>query len=60
LPTERLVFVDESGANTKLTRLYGRCPVGRRLVCSVPQGHYQTTTLIAAVRLLGPCVPLAV
>ena len=57
VPTERLVFVDESGANTKLTRLYGRCAVGRRLVCPVPQGHYQTTTLIAAVRLLGPCAP---
>jgi transposase len=57
VPTERLVFVDESGASTKRTRLYGRCPVGRRLVCPVPQGHYPTTTLIAAVRLEGPCAP---
>ena len=57
VPTERLVFVDESGANTRMTRLYGRCPVGRRLVCPVPQGHYQTSTLIAAVRLRGPCAP---
>ena len=57
VPTERLVFVDESGANTKMTRLYGRCLVGQRLVCPVPQGHYQMTTLIAAVRLRGPCAP---
>jgi len=57
VPTERLVFVDESGASTKMTRLDGRCPVGQRLVCPVPQGHYQTTTLIAAVRLRGPCAP---
>jgi transposase len=53
----RLVFVDESGANTKMTRLYGRCPVGQRLVDRQPQGHYQTSTLIAAVRLRGACAP---
>jgi len=53
----RLVFVDESGANTKMTRLYGRCPVGQRLVARQPRGHYQTSMLIAGVRLRGPCVP---
>ena len=53
----RLVFVEESGANTKMTRLYGRCPVGKRLTASVPHGHYQTSTLIAAVRLSGACAP---
>jgi transposase len=52
-----LVFVDESGANTQMTRRHGRSPVGQRLVCSVPQGHYQTTTMIAAVRLKGPQAP---
>jgi len=51
------MFVDESGANTKLTRLYGRCAVGQRLVASQPQGHYQTSTLVAAVGLRGPCAP---
>ena len=56
-PAARLVFVDESGANTKLTRLGGRAPVGERLVAQVPQGHYQTSTLIAAVRLNGACAP---
>jgi transposase len=53
----RLVFVDESGASTKMTRLYGRSRRGQRLVAYHPQGHYQTTTLIAAVRLDGPCAP---
>ena len=53
----RLVFVDESGANTQMTRRYGRSPIGERLVCPVPQGHYQTTTLIASVRLDGPLAP---
>lgn len=56
-PAARLVFVAESGANTKLTRLGGRAPVGERLVTHVPHGHYQTSTLVAAVRLSGPCAP---
>lgn len=53
----RLVFVDESGANTKMIRLYGRSLLGQRLVDRHPQGHYQTSTLIAAVRLGGSCAP---
>ena len=57
MPAARLVFVDESGASTQMTRRYGRSPLGRRLVCPVPHGHYQTTTLIAAVRLQGPQAP---
>ena len=56
-PAARLVFVDESGANTKMTRLGGRAPVGERLVAHIPHGHYQTSTLIAAVRLAGARAP---
>ena len=51
VPTERLVFLDESGASTQMTRRHGRSPVGQRRVCPLPQGHYQATTLIAGVRL---------
>jgi transposase len=57
VPAARLVFVDESGASTQMTRRYGRSPVGQRLVCPVPQGHYQSSTMIAAVRLEGPQAP---
>ena len=53
----RLVFVDESGANTQMTRWYGRSRGGQRLVAPIPHGHYQTSTLIAAIRLNGPCAP---
>ena len=56
-PAARLVFVDESGANTQMTRRYGRCAVGQRLVCRIPHGHYQSNTLVAAVRLTGACAP---
>jgi transposase len=51
------VFVDESGANTKMTRRGRRAPVGERRVTHIPHGHYQTSTLIAAVRLAGACAP---
>jgi transposase len=56
---ERLVFIDESGASTKMTRLYGRCARGKRLVCAVPHGHWKTTTFVGALRqdgMTAPCV----
>lgn len=53
----RLVFVDESGANTKMTRFGGRAPVGQRLRAYVPHSHYKTTTLVCAIRLSGPSAP---
>jgi transposase len=53
----RLVFVDESGANTRMTRWRGRAPAGQRLVARIPHGHYQTSTLIAGIRLGGACAP---
>jgi transposase len=56
-PTAPLVFVDESGANTKMTRLRGRALGGQRLLAHIPHGHYQTSTLIAGIRLEGPCAP---
>ena len=56
-PVSRLVFVDESGAHTKMTRWRGRALGGRRLVAHIPQGHSQTSTLISGMRLQGPCAP---
>lgn len=57
MAAEHLVFVDESRANTEMPRRCECSPIGQRLACSIPHGHYQTTTLIAAVRLKGPQVP---
>ena len=56
-PPAHLVFVDESGANTKMTRLGGQAPVGQRLTAHIPHGHYQTTTMVCAIRLTGPAAP---
>jgi transposase len=46
---EHLVFVDEMGATTAMTRRYGRAPAGTRVYDSAP-GSWQNVTLIAAVR----------
>jgi transposase len=53
----QLVFVDESGANTRMTRWRGRAPAGQRLVARIPHGHYQTSTLIAGGGQRGACAP---
>src|SRR5512135_3075783 len=55
---EHLVFIDETGANTAMTRTYGRAPRGQRVQGSVP-GHWKSVTLISGVRLSGVVAPLA-
>lgn len=53
LDSEKLVFIDETGASTNLARKGGRCRRGRRLRVGVPHGHYKTVTLVAGIRLRG-------
>ena len=36
-----------------MTRLCGRAPRGQRVHASAPAGHWQTTTMLAAIRLDG-------
>ena len=55
---KHLVFVDETGAHTAMTRFYGRAPRGVRVVGSVP-GHWESVTLVTAVRLAGVSSPIA-
>ena len=53
LDARRLVFIDETAVTTKMVRHYGRCPRGKRLVGSVPHGHWKTLTYVAALRIDG-------
>ncbi|PVE20225.1 IS630 family transposase [Microvirga sp. KLBC 81] len=46
----RLVFLDETYVNTKMTRLRGRSRRGQRLRASAPSGHWKTHTFIAGLR----------
>jgi hypothetical protein len=55
---DKLVFIDETGASTKMTRLYGRAPRGRRLFAKAPFGHWKTTTFVAALRRDGLGAPM--
>jgi transposase len=57
LDSTRLVFIDETAANTKMVRLSGRCPRGERLVGRVPHGHWKTITFVAALRHNGITAP---
>ena len=57
LDPARLVFVDETGANTQMTRLYGRGPRGQRVIGKVPRGHWKTTTFVAGLRQSGLAAP---
>jgi transposase len=51
LDVTRLVFPDETGATTNLTRTHGRAATGQRCVASVPYTHRHTTTFIEALRV---------
>jgi transposase len=53
----RLVFVDETGADTSMTRTHGRAPVGERVHGAVP-GHWDSVTLICGLRLSGVTAPV--
>lgn len=60
VPADKLVFVDESGARTNMTRLYGWGPVGERVVDLTPHGHWKTCTMLAAVRTSGPLAAVTI
>jgi transposase len=47
----RLVFIDETSVNTKMTRLRGRARQGKRLKATAPFGRWDTQTFIAGLRL---------
>ena len=52
-----IVFIDETGINTKIARLRGRCRRGQRMVASIPHGHWKTMTFIAGLRCDGLTAP---
>ena len=54
-----MVFLDETGTTTKMTRLRGRSPKGQRLLSKAPFGHWKTQTFVAGLRcdaLIAPFV----
>ena len=51
------MFLDECGVATDLLRRYGRSPRGTRLHDHTPCSHWQTHTVVAALRLEGLGAP---
>jgi transposase len=58
LDPEHLVFIDETGASTKMARMRGRAKRGQRCRAPVPHGHWKTTTFTGALRLGGMTAPM--
>jgi transposase len=52
-----LVFLDESGVNTSMTRLYGRAQKHDRVIEAVPDTRFHRTTILSSVRLDGQTIP---
>jgi len=48
-----VIFLDESGVTTRMTRLWGRAPKGQRIREATPQGHWQVLTTLAAMSQRG-------
>jgi transposase len=53
LDLHRLKFIDESGINIAMTRLYGRAPRGARALGSAPQNYGQNVTMLGALSCTG-------
>lgn len=54
----RLIFLDESGVNTGMTRLYGRGLRGERVIDYTPDVRFQRISILSSIRLDGSCVPM--
>lgn len=50
---EKLIFLDESGVTTSMTRLHGRYLGGRRIHEATPRGHWKILTVLGAMSLRG-------
>jgi transposase len=60
IAVEQLVFLDESGASTQMTRNYGRAERGARVQEATPQGHWRTVTMLAALTIGGLQAPMTI
>jgi hypothetical protein len=55
-----ILFLDETGTATNMTRRYGRAPSGQWVVDAVPHGQWLTITFLAGLRENGIVAPLVV
>ena len=53
----RLIFLDETGARTDMTRRHAWADVGARALGRAPGGHWKTTTFLAGLTAKGLIAP---
>lgn len=53
-----MVYLDETGAKTNMTRMFARARKGERAVAFAPAGHWNTTTLVAGITHSKPIAPM--
>lgn len=53
VPPERLIYLDESGVTTQMTRLYARSRDGARIHEAAPRGHWKILTILGAIGTRG-------
>lgn len=58
MDVNRLIFLDESGVNTDMTRRYGRSYQGDRVHDSAPLNKPTSTTILSSIRADGTTVPM--
>lgn len=58
IDASRLVFLDENGVNTDMTRRYARSKNGQRANDHTPLNTGKTTTIVSSVRTDGTTVPI--
>jgi len=58
MDADKLVFLDESGVNTGMTRLYGRSISDERVIDYVPDVRFERTSILSSIRANGDMVPL--
>ena len=56
----RLIFVDETGIDTRMTRAYARAGRGRRAPGTVPWGRWERLTVVGALALDGVVASMSV
>ena len=57
---ERLIFLDESGVSTQMTRLYARCEGGARIHEGTPDGRWKILTILGAISTRGMIATMTV
>jgi hypothetical protein len=57
---QRLVFLDESGVRTNMTRGYARAVKGERAIDNVPVRKGKLRTIISSVRMNGDIIHMEI